>query len=127
MEEIDNLMSLFKDVSKKCQILNKSTVLDGYGGYKTVWTDGAEFDAMISYDDSTQGLAAQAQGVTSLYTVLTSRALNLQYHDVFRQLSDGKIFRVTTDGDDNETPKSSALDLRSVRAEEWELPTGSEV
>jgi hypothetical protein len=36
--------------------------------------------------------------------------------------SDGKIFRITSDGDDNHTPKSATLDMRQVSAEEWSLP-----
>jgi hypothetical protein len=59
--------------------------------------------------------------VTSLYTVTTSRAIVLEYHDVFRRESDGKIFRVTSDGDDLYTPKSAGLDMRQVTAEEWVL------
>ena len=46
----------------------------------------------------------------------------LEYHDVFRRLSDGKIFRVTSDGDDVQTPKSATFQFSRVTAEEWELP-----
>jgi hypothetical protein len=46
----------------------------------------------------------------------------LQYHDVFRRLSDGKIFRVTSDGDDKFTPDTATLNMRQVTAEEWEPP-----
>ena len=48
----------------------------------------------------------------------------LNYHDVFRRVRDGKIFRVTTDGDDKATPASAALDMRVVNAEEWEVTNG---
>lgn len=113
--------SLVNAVAVDCKIVNRSIVDDGYGGYKTVWTDGASFEAAISRDDTTEGLTAQAQGVTAVYTVLTDKSVNLQYHEVFRRLSDGKIFRCTTKGDDNATPSTSPLKMRSVRAEEWEL------
>lgn len=127
MEEINSIMSALLDsIKERCQMINRTIVDDGYGGYKQQWTNGVAFDGYISADESTQSLTAQAQGVTAIYTVLTSRAINLQYHDVFRRLSDGKIFRVKTDGDDNKTPPISNLDLRSVRAEEWELPTDDE-
>ena len=49
-------------------------------------------------------------------------AINLQYHDVVKRDRDGKIFRVTSDGDDNYTPASSSLDIRQVEAEEWTIP-----
>lgn len=117
-------MSLLSEAMEKCLMLNKSTSDDGYGGYVTTWTEGAEFNAAIVFDTSIEARTAEAQGVSSLYTVTTSRTLTLEYHDVFRRVRDGKIFRVTSDGDDKFTPASTALDMRQVTAEEWSLPNG---
>lgn len=114
-------MSLIDDFMDKCIMLNKITTADGYGGYITTWTDGAEFDAAITFDTSMQARTADKAGVTSLYTVTTSRALTLEYHDVFRRVRDGKVFRVTSDGDDKFTPASATLDMRQVTAEEWSV------
>ena len=116
-------MSLLSEAMTTCVILNKQTEADGYGGYKTTWVDGAEFKAAIVLDSSMQARIGEKQGVTALYTVTTTKALNLQYHDVFRRVEDGKIFRVTSDGDDKKTPASAALDMRQVSAEEWSLVT----
>lgn len=115
-------MSLLSEAMDDCIILNKQTSPDGYGGYVTTWTDGAEFKAAIVFDTSMQARSANKQGVTSMYTVTTGRALTLEYHDVFRRVRDGKIFRVTSDGDDKYTPASTTLDMRQVTAEEWSLP-----
>jgi hypothetical protein len=104
-----------------CVILNKQTVADGYGGYDITWVDGAEFKAAIVLDSSMEARIGEKQGVTALYTVTTPKALNLQYHDVFRRVEDSKIFRVTSDGDDDKTPLSAGLDMRQVTAEEWKL------
>lgn len=117
-------MSLLSDALDSCVMLDKRTVADGYGGYATTWEQGAAFSAAIVFDTSIEAREAEAQGVSSLYTVTTSRALTLEYHDVFRRVRDGKIFRVTSDGDDKFTPRSTALDMRQVTAEEWELPNG---
>lgn len=114
-------MSLLSEAMESCVMLNKQTVSDGYGGYDTIWADGARFDAAIVLDTSMQARIGEKQGVTALYTVTTTKALNLQYHDVFRRVSDGKIFRVTSDGDDKRTPASAGLDMRQVSAEEWTL------
>ena len=81
--------------------------------------------AAIVLDNSTQAKIAAVQGVTALYTVTTRKNINLQYHDVFRRESDGKIFRVTSDGDDKKTPASASLNMRQVSAEEWKLQTGT--
>lgn len=117
-------MSLLEEAMTPCVMLNKKTENDGYGGYISTWTDGASFDAAIVLDTSMQARVAEKQGVTALYTVTTNKALNLQYHDVFRRVSDGKIFRVTSDGDDKKTPISATLDIRQVSAEEWRPNNG---
>lgn len=114
-------MSLLADAMEECVMLDKQTVSDGYGGYTRTWTEGTSFYAAITFDTSLQARVADKQGVTSLYTVTTSRALTLEYHDVFQRVSDGKIFRVTSDGDDKYTPASTALDMRQVTAEEWNV------
>ena len=117
-------MSLLNDAMEPCVMLDKTTVPDGYGGYIPTWTNGVTFDAAIVLDTSMQARIAEAQGVTGIYTVTTRKAMNLQYHDVFRRVSDGKIFRVTSDGDDKKTPPSAGLNMRQVSAEEWSLPNG---
>lgn len=117
-------MSLLIEAMEPCEMLDKRTSPDGRGGYVTEWIAGAEFSAAITLDTSLQARIGEAQGVTALYTITTSRAMNLQYHDAIRRISDGKIFRVTSDGDDKKTPLSATLDMRQVSAEEWALPSG---
>lgn len=114
-------MTLLAEAMETCIMLDKSTVADGYGGYVTVWSDGAEFKCAIVLDTSMEARTAEKAGVTSLYTVTTAKAMNLQYHDVFRRARDNKVFRVTSDGDDKITPDSATLDMRQVSAEEWSL------
>ena len=116
-------MSLLDEAMEKCTILNKQPIADGYGGYTTIWTEGAEFIAAITFDTSIEARTAEKAGVTSLYTVTTPKSLTLEYHDVFRRERDQKIFRVTSDGDDKYTPASATLDMRQVTAEEWTLPS----
>lgn len=117
-------MSLIDVLKEPCRMIDKRTVSDGRGGTSTEWVEGATISAAITVDGSTQTKIAQAQGVKVVYTITTSRAINLQFHDVLRRESDGKIFRVTSDGDDNKTPRSARLDMRVVTAEEWQIPAG---
>ena len=114
-------MSLLNEAMESCVMLDRQTTSDGYGGFVERWTDGATFQAAIVLDSSMQARIAAAQGVTGLYTVTTGKQINLQYHDVFRRVSDGKIFRCTSDGDDKKTPASASINMRQVQAEEWEL------
>lgn len=117
-------MNLLDEAMTLCVLLDKRTEADGYGGYVTNWVEGAEFSCAIVLDNSLQAKVAEKQGVTGLYTITTKKVINLQYHDVFRRVSDGKIFRVTSDGDDLKTPTGAGLNMRQVSAEEWSLPNG---
>ena len=114
-------MSLLSDAMEKCVIMDRITTSDGLGGYDTTWNEGAEIECAIVFDNSIEARAADKLGVTSLYTVTTAKGLVLNYHDVFKRLRDGKIFRVTSDGDDKATPASASLNMRQVTAEEWRL------
>lgn len=114
-------MSLIDEAMVDVVFLEKTRVSDGEGGFTTAWSEGARFKATIVFDTSMQARTAEKQGVTSLYTVTTRKAAMLEYHDVFKRISDGKIFRVTSDGDDKFTPDSSSLNMRQVTAEEWSL------
>lgn len=117
-------MSLLDEAMETCVLLNKTTQEDGYGGYYSTWVDGASFKCAIVFDTSMEARTAEKAGVTSLYTVTTKKEMTLEYHDVFRRSRDGKIFRVTSDGDDKYTPNSASLNMRQVTAEEWSLPNG---
>lgn len=117
-------MSLLTDAMEDCVMLDRRTQPDGYGGFESVWVDGAGFSAAVIYDSSTQARIGAVQGLTSLYTVTTERSVILQNHDVFRRVSDGKVLRVTSDGADKKTPRTAGLDMRQVSAEEWRLPNG---
>jgi head-tail adaptor len=116
-------MSLLDEAYEDYTILNKVKTSDGYGGTVTTWTDGAVIQGAIVFDSSIQARTAQAQGVSSVYTLTTHRNVVLEYHDVLRRERDKKIFRVTSDGDDKFTPKSATLDMRQVTCEEWKIPS----
>lgn len=117
-------MSLLSEAMEECRYIDKTTQNDGYGGIETVWKEGADFNAAIVLNSSTQARVAEKQGVQGMYTITTEKDINLTFHDVFKRLSDGKIFRVTTKGDDNHTPASAGLNMRQVNAEEWVLVNG---
>ncbi len=116
---VEEIMSLLSEAMENCIMIDKRTTPDGYGGVTSTWVDGAPFNAAIVLDSSMQAKIAEKQGVTALYTVTTKRNINLQFHDVFRRMSDRKIFRVLSNGDDKKTPGSAGLDMRQVAAEEW--------
>lgn len=114
-------MTILEQSMVDCVMLDKVSVDDGIGGLKKVYVDGAGFKSAIPLDNSITARIAEKDGVTNLYTVYTRKNINLQKHDVFKRLEDGKIFRVTSDGDDDKTPTGAQLNLRKVSAEEWSL------
>lgn len=114
-------MGLVDKAMEKTYIMDKTTTLDDYGSVKTVWVEGAEIMAAYSFNSSTQARIAAQQGVKNRFTILTRKAVVLQYPDVVKRVSDGKYFRITSDGADNRTPNSAGLDLRAVEAEQWEI------
>lgn len=114
--------TLLDDFKSPCARLEKKRVPDGAGGFYTTWAEGAEFTAAITFSTSLEARKAEKGGVTSLYTVTTGKDASLEYHDVFKRLSDGKVFRVTTDGDDVQTPARATFRFAQVNAEEWVLP-----
>lgn len=119
-------MSLIHEAMEDTIIMNKTTVPDDYGGVDTVYVEGAHINVAYSFDGSTQARIAEQEGVTNRYKLSTRKSINLQYHDVVKRVRDGKIFRVTSDGDDNMTPSSASLDLRQVEAEQWEIPSNEQ-
>ena len=114
-------MSLLENAYEDFTILNKTIVDDGYGGTTTAWTDGITIKGAIVFDNSTQMKIAQAMGVTSSYTLTVKKNVVLDYHTVIRRESDKKIFRLTSDSDDKNTPEEAALNMRQYSAEEWTL------
>lgn len=116
-------MSLLDAMEESFVMMDKrSNIPDGRGGYTSGYVEGAGFNAVVEITNSLDETVAEQQGVTGVYDVTISRGIRLQFHDVFKRVSDGKIFRVTSK-DESETPSTTNLDIRKVRAEEWELPT----
>lgn len=117
-------MSMIEESMEACAIMQKVRIPDGEGGFTTQWTEGAGFQAAITFDTSLQARVADKQGVSSLYTVTTAKNASLEYHDVIKRLGDGKVFRITSDGDDKQTPARAMFgQYLQVTAEEWVIPS----
>ena len=117
-------MSLLSEAMENCIYITRTKVSDGFGGYIDIFVEGVQFKAAIVFDTSIQARIGEKQGVSSRYTVTTDKSMVLLYHDMFKRERDGKIFRVTSDGDDKFTPKSAGINMRQVTAEEF-VPTNN--
>lgn len=115
---------LMDDFKAACVRMVEGKTSDGEGGHKVTWDEGARFDAAIVHTNTTEAKAAEKQGVSSQYKVYMAKGDLLKYHDVFKRISDGKVFRVTSDGDDVQTPQRATFQFSQVTAEEYTLPDG---
>lgn len=114
-------MSLLESAMTECVLYDRRRVPDGEGGYMVNYVENARFMAAITFDSSMEARIAEKSGVTSVYTVTLDKSVHIRYHDVFKRLSDGKIFRVTSDGGDKKTPPSASFQVQQVTAEEWSI------
>lgn len=115
-------MALFESFYEPCVLMEKKRVSDGEGGWVTSWEDGIEFEAAIVLDTTMTARVAESEGMKSVYTVTANTNIAFDFHDVFKRLEDGKIFRVTSDPTDKTTPDVASFQFEQVTAEVWELP-----
>lgn len=113
-------MSLLDEYMEPCVMMDRRTAKDQYGGFTEDWVPGAEFSAAIVLNESLIAQIAAAKEAKGEYVVTVKKPMRLQFHDVFKRVSDDQIFRVTSK-DEKATPNSASLNMRSVKAEEWEL------
>ena len=112
-------MTLIDAFKTPCVLMEKTRTSDGEGGWIQVWTEGPEFDAAIELDSTIDARIAEADGVTGVYTVTTARNVEMDFHDAFKRLSDGQVFRVTKVNDS--TPMVATFQFIQYQAEEWNL------
>ena len=116
-------MALIDCMMVPCVFMVPTRTPDGSGGNRTAWVDGKQFRAAIIQDTSTEARIAEAAGTVRMYTVTVSRSVHLEYHAVIKRVSDGQIFRITSDNANKKAPVCSALDIAQSTAEAWRLPT----
>lgn len=114
-------MRLYETMMTECVMMDRTTTADGMGGFSREWQEGAVFRAAVVKDSSMEARVAEKAGVTALYTITVDKGIKLQFHDVIKRVSDGQVFRVTSDTLDSETPGVSTFQIGQVTAERWEL------
>jgi len=116
-------MNLMTQMMEDCRILNHVRQDDDFGGYTNEWTEGATFKAAIAKNASPEQLVAEQQGISEQFTVVVEQDFVLDYHDVFKRISDNAIFRVTSRTQDSTAHPASTIKIAKVTAERWELPS----
>ncbi|MBO7624381.1 MAG: head-tail adaptor protein [Bacteroidales bacterium] len=121
MEE-GEFLSLLTQMMDDCRIMNHVRMDDDYGGYTDTWTEGATFKAAIAKNASPEQQIAEKEGISEAFTVVVEDSFTLDYHDVFKRVRDGAIFRVTSRTTDSTAHPASTVRIAKVTAERWVLP-----
>ena len=108
-------MSLLDDFARPCILLEKKRVPSDEGGWVTEWTEGAEF---TNYQD----LNSSMEGVTSLCSALVDKAVPIEYNDYFKDKGTGETYRVTSNPEEKQAPKSASFSLKYFTAERKAVP-----
>lgn len=96
---------------------------DGMGGFSSEkWVQTTEFIALIDRNSSTTALIAEKQGITSVYTIYIDASFEIHKLDIFKRGKDSQCFRVTSDPDDQITPKTSNMNFKVFTAEQYRMP-----
>ena len=114
-------MMLYEEAMEDAIKIDVTSTSDGMGGFIPQYSDGAPFKAAFGKNTTLQAIIAEKQGVTEVYTITTYASSRLHYHDIVKRVKDGMIFRVTSNVDDNETPKVASFSMAQVSAEVWKL------
>lgn len=114
-------MSLLDTMREPCVMMDKTSVPDGMGGFIPAYKEGAEFEATIIKDNSLQAVVAQQQGLAETFTVIVNKSVPLVHLDVFKRLSDGETFRMTSSTKDSAAPSPSTIPIAKATCERWTI------
>jgi len=114
-------MSLLNEFSQTFVMMEKTRTADGEGGFVNNWQQGVQFTMPQAHESTIQAQVAEKAGTASTYYFLPDKSMSFDYHDVFKRVSDGQIFRVTSPSGEEVTPAMSALNRTKITAEKWVL------
>lgn len=112
------LQDFFEDLV----MVDRKTASDGLGGFGEIFTDGAVFQGAITTNQSMETRIAQAQGVTSVYTIITPKNVSIRFNDIVKRKKDNTYYRITSNPLDMETPLVANISYYQMTAENFILP-----
>ena len=114
-------LNLIESAMEPCVMMDKTTVSDGMGGIENVWVEGAPFDAYVRKESAPEIRVAEKDGAKEMFTLVVRTTVSLVYHDVFKRVRDGAVFRLTSNTKDGETLSKSTIPIARANCERWEL------
>ena len=115
-------VNLLQSMMEPC-VMMVNTTANGPLGFTDAWTEGATFDAFVRKESAPELTIAEKQGVKETFTVVVFKGTPLAYHDVFKRIGDGAIFRLTSNVKDDAAPQmaSTPVQIAKANCERWEL------
>lgn len=96
---------------------SRTPVSDGFGGVEWTYADAVPFKAGISTNSSNEAQIAYKNGLKTIYTIVCRKNLTLQQGDIVKRVMDNKLFRITSNSSDMETPSVAKESYWQVTAE----------
>ena len=115
-------MSALCAMASKCVKLRETDAPDGAGGFTRTFTEEPPFDAVIVRGKFGEDRAGQKASEAAAFTVIVERDAGLSFHDVFKRLSDGAVFRMTSTAGDCAAPDVASVPIAKGKCERWALP-----
>jgi hypothetical protein len=95
-------------------------ISDGFGGTVRRWIDGDLIYVGYILNQSMEARVAEAQGIRSVYTIISHLNSELENTSVIRRIKDNAFYRITSDF--NETPDIADVKFKQASAEKVERP-----
>ncbi len=105
---------MLSDFFTDCTLMARKVTDDGFGSVTETWQDGEDIRAGIIRNSSTEAQLAYRTGARELYAIVTI-GVDLHQHDRVLRVSDGKVFRVTSDSEP--APRPATIAYRQADAE----------
>lgn len=90
---------------------------DGRGGVKPTYLPGEAIEAVFGYNSAVKKIPAEKADSVPQYIITTRKGVTLHYNEIIQRDSDGKLFKVLTDSEDNKSPNVSYINMQQVEAE----------
>lgn len=102
----------------------RSTTTSDYGGDKETYVDGASFQACAAQNNAFTSLEmwiAEQKGAKAVFSIITVSD-SLTHNEIIKRVSDGALFRITSDSVGCVAPSIASIAYQQATAERVDTP-----
>lgn len=108
---------MLADFMESFVLLEKSTTPSSISGVVESWEDGNTISAGVYLNNSSEAQIAYRNGEVKQYYVVLPAGITLTQNDRIRRVSDGAVYRITSDSADMTIPSCASQQYSRVTAE----------